>query len=52
MVGTRQDPEHLLYPVSEVAARYGASAERETPDEHEAYGDTKKLEPRPIGVPW
>ena len=32
MVGARTDDEQLLYPVSELAARYGASAEEETPD--------------------
>jgi uncharacterized cupin superfamily protein len=52
MVGTRKDPEELLYPVSEVAARYGASAERETSDVEEAYGDNP-IHPRPFGhVPW
>ena len=52
MAGTRKDPEYLLYPVDDTAARHGAAAERETPDEHEAYGETKRLEPRPIGLPW
>jgi uncharacterized cupin superfamily protein len=36
-VGTRPDPEHLRYPLSELAAKYGASAEAETPDPQEAY---------------
>src|SRR3712207_8938839 len=45
MAGTRKDPEELLYPLSEAAARYGASAERETSSEDEAYGDTRA--PRP-----
>ena len=31
MVGARTDDEQLLYPVSELAARYGASAEETTP---------------------
>jgi uncharacterized cupin superfamily protein len=52
MAGTRKDPEHLLYPVDAAAARYGGSAEVETPDEHEAYGDTKQLRPISIGLPW
>ena len=52
MAGTRKDPEELLYPVSEAAARYGASAERETPSEHEAYGDTKRPRPANLGLPW
>ena len=52
MVGTRKDPEELLYPVSPVAARHGASVEQETPDAEVAYGD-EESEPRPLGrVPW
>jgi uncharacterized cupin superfamily protein len=52
MVGTRKDPEELLYPVSEPAARHGASAERETPSEEEAYGDTRRPQPTSLGLPW
>jgi uncharacterized cupin superfamily protein len=37
MVGTRGSRE-LVYPVDEVAARHGASAERETGEPAEAYG--------------
>lgn len=37
-VGARADGEHGLYPVSALAARYGASAEQETPDAKQAYG--------------
>jgi uncharacterized cupin superfamily protein len=37
MVGARSKDEQLLYPVSELAARYGASAEEETPDPRQAY---------------
>jgi uncharacterized cupin superfamily protein len=37
MVGARSDDERLRYPVSELAARYGASAEEETPDPEQAY---------------
>jgi uncharacterized cupin superfamily protein len=37
MAGARTDDEQLLYPVSELAARYGASAEDETPDPRQAY---------------
>jgi uncharacterized cupin superfamily protein len=37
MVGARPDPEALLYPVSEVAQRHNASAEKETPSAEEAY---------------
>lgn len=37
MVGARSATEQLLYPVSELAARYGASAEAETPEPRVAY---------------
>ncbi len=37
MVGARSGDEQLRYPVSELAARYGASAEKETSDPDEAY---------------
>lgn len=37
MVGARSADEKLLYPVSELAARYGASAEVETPEPRVAY---------------
>jgi uncharacterized cupin superfamily protein len=37
MTGVRTPDEQLLYPASEVAARYGASAEEETPDPKQAY---------------
>src|SRR6187549_202028 len=37
MVGARTPDEQLLYPVSELAARYGASAEQETRYGKEAY---------------
>jgi len=37
MTGARTDDEQLLYPVSELAACYGASAEEETPDPRQAY---------------
>lgn len=36
-VGTRPSQEQLRYPRSELAARYGASAEQETPKPDEAY---------------
>lgn len=52
MVGTRKDPEEVLYPVSEVAARHGASAERETSDVDEAYAGNVVRE-GPLGqIPW
>ncbi|HSB38996.1 MAG TPA: cupin domain-containing protein [Gaiellaceae bacterium] len=44
-VGTRHEDEQLRYPLSELAARYGASAEQETPDPREAYAPFER--PRP-----
>jgi uncharacterized cupin superfamily protein len=44
MVGARTDDETLLYPVSELAARYGASAEVETPDPKQAYARFERSE--------
>jgi uncharacterized cupin superfamily protein len=52
MVGTRKRPETLLYPVSEVAGRFGASVDRETDDEAAAYAGTPPPEPGPVGMPW
>lgn len=37
MVGVRRDGDHVLYPLSELAERYGASAAEETPDPKQAY---------------
>jgi uncharacterized cupin superfamily protein len=37
MAGARQMPWEVVYPVSELAARYGASAKEETPDPDQAY---------------
>ena len=45
MAGARPD-EPLLYPVSELAARYGASAEEETPDPKQAYAPFEPPERR------
>ena len=42
-VGARTE-EHLLYPVSELAARYGASAEAETTNAKEAYARFERPE--------
>lgn len=53
MVGTRKEPDEVLYPVSAVAARYGAAVERETPHPKEAYARFGRSEPPPLGrVPW
>jgi uncharacterized cupin superfamily protein len=39
MIGARPEVETLRYPVSEVAAKYGASVGKETGDGDEAYAD-------------
>jgi uncharacterized cupin superfamily protein len=46
MTGARTEDEKLLYPVSELAARYGASAEEETPDPQQAYARFERPERR------
>jgi uncharacterized cupin superfamily protein len=53
MVSNRKpEGEELLYPVSEVAARYGASVEEETPDAGAAYAGRAPRTPVSIGLPW
>ena len=56
MAGARTEDEQLLYPVSELAARYGASAEEETPDPRQAYAPFERPQPgRPSywdRLPW
>lgn len=44
MMGHRPETDEVVYPVSEVAARYGASVDRETGDAREAYGE-RDIEP-------
>lgn len=44
-VGARHEPERLNYPRSDLAERYGASAEADTPDPGEAYARFER--PRP-----
>jgi uncharacterized cupin superfamily protein len=53
-LGARHDTERLRYPVSELAARYGASVARETTDPDEAYADQGEWDlGRPGGrFPW
>lgn len=54
MVGARAD-EQVHYPVSELAARHGASAERATDSPEEAYARFPPREPGPVdhaGLPW
>jgi uncharacterized cupin superfamily protein len=52
MVGARKADVELLYPVSEVAARHGASAERETGDASVAYAGTDPRKPTSLPLPW
>lgn len=51
MLGARPEVETLHYPVSEVAAKYGASAASETSDPDEAYADWPG-EYVPVRLPW
>jgi uncharacterized cupin superfamily protein len=51
MIGSRPEVETLLYPVSEVAARHGASAAEETDDGDQAYADWPG-EYQPVRLPW
>ena len=51
MIGSRPEVETLLYPASEVAARYGASAAKETDEPDEAYADWPG-EYVPVRLPW
>jgi uncharacterized cupin superfamily protein len=44
MTGARSKDLELMYPVSELAARYGASADKETPDGKEAYARFERPE--------
>lgn len=55
-VGARHEPDHILYPVSDLAAKYGASADEETPDPDVAYARFDRPQPgRPDywdELPW
>lgn len=50
MVGSRFAGKGIIYPVSETAARYGASVETETSSPQEAYAGWKL--PKPGRRPW
>jgi uncharacterized cupin superfamily protein len=56
MAGARPEDEQVFYPVSELAARYGASAQEETPDPRQAYAPFERPQPgRPSywdRLPW
>jgi uncharacterized cupin superfamily protein len=45
-VGARREPERLRYPHSELAERYGASAEADTTEPQEAYARFERPEPK------
>ena len=51
MIGARPEAEQLHYPASEVAAKHGASAAKETPNPEEAYADWPG-EFLPVRLPW
>jgi uncharacterized cupin superfamily protein len=51
MIGARPEIEALRYPVSEVAASYGASVAKETSDPDQAYADWPG-EYKPVRLPW
>jgi len=51
MIGARREQETFGYPVSGVAAKYGASVAEETSDPAEAYaGRADEFEP--LRLPW
>jgi uncharacterized cupin superfamily protein len=55
MAGTRGDDWQVLYPVSELAARHGASAEEETTDPRQAYAGFEPSRREPSywdRLPW
>jgi uncharacterized cupin superfamily protein len=56
MAGVRPEQEQLLYPASELAARYGASAEEDTPDPKQAYAPFERSQRGRPGywdqLPW
>jgi uncharacterized cupin superfamily protein len=52
MVSTRIMPETVHYPVSEVAARHGASATAATDSPEEAYAGSPTPEQARLGLPW
>jgi uncharacterized cupin superfamily protein len=50
-IGARAS-EEIVYPVNEVAAKYGASVEEETPNPEEAYKNVSKPRERPYREGW
>jgi uncharacterized cupin superfamily protein len=52
MVGARRPGKSLHYPVSEVAARHGASVAEPTSSPDEAYAGWEEMDPEPTRLPW
>ena len=52
MVGARDPGNRIVYPVSELAARFGASAVRDTQSAAEAYEDAGWQRPHPARGHW
>ena len=52
MMGLREDAERVEYPVSEVAARHGASVKEETDDPQVAYGGLTPPAPAKVPLGW
>jgi uncharacterized cupin superfamily protein len=51
MIGSRPEVETLRYPVSKLAAKYGASAAKDTGEPDEAYADWPG-DYAPVRLPW
>jgi hypothetical protein len=51
MIGARRAQETFGYPVSDVAAKYGASVSTETSDPDEAYAG-RSHDLQPVRLPW
>jgi uncharacterized cupin superfamily protein len=53
MIGTRTEPDEVVYPVSELALRHGAGVEEETPDPKQAHSRfTKRKQPTSYRDGW
>jgi len=52
MAGARKPTTEILFPASEVAARYGAAVEADTSDFATAYAGTSPPAPASLGLPW
>ena len=50
-VGARREGDSIVYPVNEVAAKYGASVTVETNDPAEAYADWPDVN-EPVELDW